>query len=250
MRTFVVVLLALACFGCASREVVQFQPKANQQALVRDGVSALVSRRANSIVMIRPAEPQFQAGGRPVFVVVINNLSNAPLNFMIGNIQVTQNINGQLASLKVVTYEELVQEEKTRQAVSTVLVGAAAAGNALSASQAGYYNSNSTVYTSHGTYNVQTTGYSPAAAAIAQNNAAIQNDAMISSTIKRGQANMALLEGAVMKDNTLMPGEWYGGRVYIQPLASNSNNAPKTYQIALAVGPDQHEIEITQSTAK
>jgi hypothetical protein len=45
-------------------------------------------------------------------------------------------------------------------------------------------------------------------------------------------------------------GEWYGGRLYIQPLAWNSASAPKTYQIALAVGPDQHEIEITQSTAK
>lgn len=118
MRTIVVVLLALACVGCASHEVVQFQPKANQQAMVRDGVSALVSRRANSIVMIQPAGRQFQAGGRPVFVVGINNLSNGPLNFVIENIRVTQTINGKLASLKVVTYEELVREEKTRQAVS------------------------------------------------------------------------------------------------------------------------------------
>ena len=54
MRTIVVSVLALAFGGCA-KEVVQFQPKANQQALVRDGVSSLVSRQANSIVMIRPA---------------------------------------------------------------------------------------------------------------------------------------------------------------------------------------------------
>lgn len=249
MRLAIIMILMIACAGCA-RETVQFQPKANQQALVRDGISALVSRRPNSIVMIQPAGRQFQTGGRPVFVVGINNLSSAPLDFLVANIQVTQDVNGQLALLKVITYEELVREEQTRQVVSAVLVGAAAAANSYSAAQAGHYNSNSTVYTPHGTYNVQTTGYSPAAAAIAQSNASVQNEAMISATVARGQENMTFLERAVMKDNTLMPGEWYGGRLYIQPLAWTSNNAPKVYQIALAVGPDRHEIEITQGAAR
>jgi hypothetical protein len=60
---------------------------------------------------------------------------------------------------KVVTYEELSQEEQTRQtvcAIGTVL----AAGNAMAASQAGCYNGNSTVTTPRGMYNVQTSGYS------------------------------------------------------------------------------------------
>jgi hypothetical protein len=101
--------------------------------------------------------------------------------------------------------------------------------NAAVASQAGHYNSNSTVVTPSGTYNVQTTGYSPTAAAIAQSNAAAQNDAMISATIERGQANMAALESSVIKDNTLFPGEWYGGRLYLQP--PMSSDGPKNYQM-------------------
>jgi nanoRNase/pAp phosphatase (c-di-AMP/oligoRNAs hydrolase) len=40
----------------------------------------------------------------------------------------------------------------------------------------------------------------PAAAAIAQSNANAQNAEMISATIERGQANMAMLERAVIKD--------------------------------------------------
>ena len=59
------------------------------------------------------------------------------------------------------------------------------------------------------------TFYSPTAAAIAQGNAAAQNDAMFAATIERGQQNMAQLEQAVIKDNTLMPGEWYGGQLHI-----------------------------------
>ena len=185
-----------------------------------------------------------------MFVIGINNLSNAPLDLAIANIQVTQVVDGKLALLKVITYEDLVQEEQTRQVVSALLVGAAAAGNSISAANAGHYNSNSTVYTPRGTYNVQTTGYSPTAAAIAQTNANIQNEAMISAAVSRGQENMGFLERAVMKDNTLMPGEWYGGRLYIQPLAVTYSNAAKTYQIALNVGPDHHEIEIAQVAAR
>ena len=40
--------------------------------------------------------------------------------------------------MKIVTYEMLVQEEKNRQVATAILTGVAAAGNAYSASQAGY----------------------------------------------------------------------------------------------------------------
>ena len=94
-----------------------------------------------------------------------------------------------------------------------------------------------------GTYTVNTTGYSPTAAAIAQSNANAQNAAMISATVERGQANMAMLERGVIKDNTLMPGEWYGGQLHLQPLVSD-DGPTKTYSIAVIVGSDRHEITI------
>lgn len=132
-------------------------------------------------------------------------------------------MNGQLAGLKVITYDELVSEERTRQVAAAVLVGLAAGANTAAASQAGHYSHNTTVYTPRGTYTGTTTGYSPAAAAIAQSNAAAQNEAMIWATIERRQQNLAMLEQAVMKDNTLLPGEWYGGQLHLQPLASTSD---------------------------
>jgi hypothetical protein len=148
---------------------------------------------------------------------------------------VTQNLNGNDAQLKVINYEELVSEEKTRQTLVS-----------MTAAQAGYYNAHSTVYTPRGMYQVQTTGYCPAAAAIVQSNANAQNAELISATIERGQANMAMLERAVLKDNTLMPGEWYGGQLHIQPLASQ--DGPKIYTISVLVGLDRHEIKISQGS--
>jgi len=208
MRMVYVCIAVAMLSGCASTVTVRFQPKADQRSLVRDGRSALVSRRKNSMVLVSPATREFRTGGRPVFVVGINNLSKGPLDFKVSDIQGTQLVNGEVAQLKVITYEELTQEERNRQVASALFVGLAAAGNAMSASQAGYYNSTSTVYGPRGAYTVNTTGYSPAAAGIAQSNAAAQNDAMISATIEQSRANLANLERSVIKDNTLLRGEW------------------------------------------
>jgi len=248
MRIVCLCIAVAMLSGCASTETVRFQPKADQQSLVRDGQSALVSRRKNSIVLVSPAAREFRTGGRPVFDVGINNLSKGPLDFRVSDIQATQAVNGEVAQLKVITYEELTQEERNRQVASALLVGLAAAGNSMSASQAGYYNSTSTVYGPRGAYTVNTTGYSPAAAGIAQSNAAAQNDAMISATIGQGRANLANLERSAIKDNTLLPGEWYGGQLHLEALAQSGE--AKSYKIVLMVGPDRHEIEIEQASTR
>jgi hypothetical protein len=90
--------------------------------------------------------------------------------------------------MRIVTYEMLVQEEKNRQVAAAIFTGLAAGANAYNASQAG-----------HGTYTTPSgrtgTFYSPAAAVIAQNNAAVQNDAMISTTVEAGQRNTARAVG-------------------------------------------------------
>lgn len=238
----VAVLLA----GCATQEVVRFQPTPKQQAMMRDGNPALVSRQANSVVLIRPAGRAFASNGRPTFIVGMNNLGRGPIEFVMSTVAATQNAGGQFAGLHVYTYEELAQEERNRQIAAAILTGVAVAANSYSAAQSGYYSANSRVSTSRGgVYNVSTTGYSPTAAVIAQQNAAVQNEVLVAATIERGQQNMAELEGTILKDNTLLPGEWYGGRLQLQPPAKAADGA-KTYVIALQLGPDRHEISIQQ----
>ena len=72
---------------------------------------------------------------------------------------------------------------------------------------------------------------------------------MISGIVEQGQQNMAALEQGVIKDNTLMPGEWYGGQLHIQPLSSEGEG-PKAYSISLLVGTERHDIDISQGAAQ
>jgi hypothetical protein len=249
MRTPCYLMAAVLLSSCVTTEIVQFQPKAEQQALVRDGRNALVSRQKNSIVLIRTAPREIKPGARPVFVVGMYNLSKSPLEFRIANIEATQVVNQAAAPLKVITYEQLVNEEHDRQVFAAVGAGLAAAGNSMAAANAGYYRSNTTISGPGGIYQAQTVGYNPAAGAIAQANASAQNEAMISATIERGQANLAGLENSVVKDNTLLPGEWYGGQLFLQPLIPDGAKK-KVYQIVLLVGSDRHEIDVVQGSTQ
>ena len=143
--------------------------------------------------------------------------------------------------IQVVTYEMLVQEEKNKQVARAILGGLAVAANSYSAAQAGrgYYTTPSG---RTGTF------YSPTAAAIAQDRAAAQNDAVISSIVERGQANLAQLEQGVIKDNTLLPGEWYGGQLHLAPPAEQGS-ARKEYSITINVGGERHTLSVSQGPA-
>jgi hypothetical protein len=242
MRVLGIVALCVALSGCASNETIAFRTSnPQQQAIMRDGQPALVSRLKSSLVLVRPASRKLQAKGRPVFVVGINNLSGQPVDFRVDRVEAIQHIAGTDYQMQVITFDKLAEEERNRQIAAAILTGVAAAGNSISASQAG-----------RGTYTTPSgrTGsfYDPTAASIAQNNAAIQNEAMISATIETGQRNMATLEQSVIKDNTLMPGEWYGGQLHFAP-PTDKGGDQKTYTIIIMVGSDRHVIECNQGPA-
>lgn len=242
MRRVLVLALFAALCGCASQETIGFRASnPQQQALMRDGQPALVSRQKSSLVLVRPAARKLQARGRPVFVVGINNLSGQPIEFRVDQVEAVQHVGATDYAMQVITFDKLVEEERNRQIAAAILTGVAAAGNAYSASQAG-----------RGTYTTPSgrtgTFYSPTANVIAQNNAAMQNEAMISATIETGQRNMATLEQSVIKDNTLMPGEWYGGQLHFAP-PTDKGGDQKSYTIVITVGSDQHVIEFNQGPA-
>ena len=54
---------------------------------------------------------------------------------------------------------------------------------------------------------------------------------------------------SVIKDNTMLPGEWYGGQLHFEaPQASG--NEPKTYVISIPVGSEVHDIEVIQNAVR
>lgn len=246
LRVLAAVSIAASVAGCGPRESINFSANANQQAIVRDGRPALVSRKKQSVVLVGPASRELIGGTRPVYIVGATNLTGQPLDLRIANIQVTQRTpGGSSRPLQVITYEQLAQEERTRQVIGAILVGAAAGANAYAASRSGYGTYSGTVYGPRGSASYSGTYFSPTANAIAQSNAAAQNEAMISATIERGQANMAALERGVLKDNTIMPGEWIGGQLHFAPPEADSGQA-KQYTISIAIGGEVHEIDVTQ----
>src|SRR5882762_388161 len=240
MRNLGIVALGAALGGCVSNgETIAFRASnPQQQSMMRDGQPALVSRQKSSVVLVRPASRQLQANGRPVFVVGINNFSRGPIEFRVAQVEANQRVGASEYPMQVVTFEMLQQEEQNRQVARAILTGVAGAANAYSASRAGY-GSYTTPSGRTGTF------YSPTAAAIAQNNAAAQNEAMFAATIETGQRNMAALEQTVIKDNTLMPGEWYGGQLHIAP-PTDQAGGQKTYTVVITVGQDRHVVDIAQ----
>ena len=243
---------ALACAvllcGCNSLETVQFAPSFNQSAIVRDGVPAIVSRKDHSIVLVRPALRGEPSTGRLVFIVAVNNLTRQPVDFHVADISVLQTAaDGSQTALDVIPFEQLANEEQSREVAAALLTGLAAGANAYSASRAGYGTTYGSVYTPHGVATFSGTYYSPTAAALAQANASAQNEAMISNTIETGQRNMAELQRFVLKDNTLMPGEWIGGQVHISPPYSQGGQ-PKKYTISISVAGDVHQVEVVQQS--
>src|SRR3954468_2452515 len=243
MRNLGIVALCAALGGCVSNgETIAFRASnPQQQSMMRDGQPALVSHQKNSLVLVRPASRQLQANGRPVFVVGINNFGKQPTEFRVAQVEATQHVGGSDFGMQIVTFEMLQQEEKNRQVAAAILTGVAGAANSYSASRAGY-GSYTTPSGRTGTF------YSPTAAAIAQGNAAAQNEAMFAVAVETGQRNMAALEQSVIKDNTLLSGEWYGGQLHLAP-PSSEVSAQKTYTIVITVGTERHVIDVAQGPA-
>lgn len=237
---------AIFMADCVTTEVARFQPKAQQEAVVRDGPPAVVTQededgRPRSAGFLRPP-----ARGSARLLVGVFNATGAAITLRAEGITVEQPIDGQpVKPLKVYSHEELVREEQIRQVTAAVLVGVAAGANAAAAANAGDYNSTSRVYSPSGSATVVTSGYGPTAIAIAQANTSCQNAQMINSTVEPGQQSMATLERDVIKDNTMMPGEWYGGRVVLDA-PHTSTGDQKAYRITINVGGVRHEVEVAQ----
>ena len=247
-------VVGLALGGCVSTEVARFYPQPNQQAMIRDGHPMLVSRMAKSVVIVKPAGREMRSGARPVYTVGIHNSGARPVTFTVASVEVVQFRNRQkVAVLPVSSYEKLVGEERSRQVAHSIVAGLAVGMNAYGASQAGrgsfYGNGAASYSTPYGPVNarasVSGSYYDPLAAELAQGRAAAQNAAIIGDVVETGQRNMAMLERSVIKDNTLMPGEWYGGNLTFEPPQSVDNEA-KTYSISIPVGDEVHVIDISQ----
>jgi hypothetical protein len=212
-------------------EKVAFTAGPQQQMIVRDGRNAIVSKRRGSTVMVSAASRELASGRRPVFVVAVQNTGKTPAEFRVSGVSAVQTQdNAPSRAMAIVPYEQLVSEERARQVASAVLVGLAVVGNSVSAQHASYTRSGR---------------YSPLAGAINGARADSLNADLIAGTLITGEVNLAALEQDILKDNTVMPAEWVGGQLHMEPPAGDSAQV-KAYVITVPVGSDVHEIVVRQ----
>ena len=99
--------------GCATTYKLDPQAQKGQQAVYRDGVETMLSKKKANVA-VRSSTNTYSSDNRPTIIVSVFNKTNRSFNFSTENIKVF--VDGK--AHKVFTYDELVDEVKTKETVT------------------------------------------------------------------------------------------------------------------------------------
>lgn len=245
MRAYVAAGLLLLLTGCASGERISLVANPSQQSLTRDGVATLLSTQ-KQVVMLRPAASTMRRGDRPAFVVAVYNRSRRPAELRVADITALHTGLAEQTPIHVYSHDELVAEARRKQAWAAVGVALTGAAGAMNAANAGYSRTYGT-YSSgaySGTYSATTYDAGRAYAAQSINNA--QTAANFAAIEAQGQQRLSELQSTILKDNTVMPGEWVGGIVVLDRPEKAADGVAR-YQIDVRFGDELHSFTVNQA---
>jgi hypothetical protein len=245
---WVIALFGLTACACSSpKDVISLTPAAGQQAITRDGVPALVSSKRH-VVFLRPLAPQQVSGDRPQFVVAILNRGKSPATLNVESIEV-QSTQPRSAKMRVYTHAELTQEVEDQRNAALFMSALSGVAGAVSASQAGYTQTTGSIRTTspygttYGTYSGTT--YSPALAQAAADANAQRTAGDMAAIEGHARRVLSDLQATIIKDHTLMPGEWHGGLIVVgRPEQDNAGAAE--YAITLLFDGERHTFLVNQ----
>lgn len=243
--------------GCATSDQISLVAAADQLALTRDGVPALISRK-NHVLLLRPNSRQIKSSSRPSFTIAALNAGSTPQELFERAISAWRHDGKKLVELRVFKYDELVQEENTRQTVAALGAALVGVSRGIAAANSGYVTTTGSYHggsygtvgrqafqnTTYGTYSATT--YDPLRAQLANRAAQEQTDADFAAIRQQGEANLAQLQDTILKDNTVLPGEWYGGTIVLD-VPEKSDNGSSTYTISVRFGGETHEFQVSQT---
>ncbi len=183
------------------------------------------------------------------------------MDLRVEDITASQTDTASVASqIHVFSYDELTAEVRRKQAWATVGVALAGAAGALSAANAGYSHSYGTYsgnswgsYSGalNGTYSSNTTGvystttYDAGRAYAAQSLNNAQMAANLSAVQLEGQQRLAELQNTILKDNTVLPGEWVGGIVMLD-VPRKAPDGIARYRIEVRFGGEVHTFMVSE----
>jgi hypothetical protein len=151
--------------------------------------------------------------------------------------------------MRVYTHAELEQEVEDQRNTALFMSALSGVAGAVSASQAGYTQTTGSIRTSspygttYGTYSGTT--YNPALAQAAAD--ANSRHTVGDMVAIEGQAQRMLseLQATVIKDHTLMPGEWHGGLIVLGRPEKGDVGAAE-YTITLMFDGEKHTFSVSQ----
>ena len=152
--------------------------------------------------------------------------------------------------LHIFNHAELVDEVESRRRTAMVLTAISGAAGAMSASQAGYsqttgsYTRSSAYGNSSGTYTATT--YNPAMAQAAADANSYRTASNMASIEDQAQLALSRLQNDIIKDHTLMPGEWHGGVLVLDAPEKSQSNAAE-YAITIRYDGEEHAFSVIPS---
>ncbi|WP_293335837.1 hypothetical protein [Parvibaculum sp.] len=246
---------SIALSACTTAYTVSVSPSSNEQTTrYFDGVPAVISELANSVVVVIPPAHAVEKRGR--FGIVSVNRGTNPINFGSENVAV-EAADG--AHVHVYSYAELLDEEKSRQAWAAVAAALAAAGNSMQAANAGYTTSyGSYTGSTYGTYGGSpysattygsgyVTTYDPAKAQAAQATANQQNIANLKSVQMANALNERRLQ-EILKTTTISPGDSHSGEIVFD--VPQGTGESKYVSVLVSAGVDRHVFNVRLSASR
>ncbi len=233
------VLVASPQIALSKPSVLKIQPEGSQLAAMDSGAQVVTSQMAGSTVVMRAPEP-FEGKRTRIFFTFVNN-SQFPVNVGPENVTSTQ--------VAVISYDQLIAEQKRSEGVDKFFAAIGAVGKALSATDAGN-QSTVTSYSGYancgigcgGTYSGSAVSrtYSPYAAQQAQAQAAAEN-AAAASEMHSGHASERNAIARNLQTTTVNSGHYITGMLTFEvPTAVRRGKKAVPISLAIRMGSDVH----------
>jgi TPR repeat protein len=239
LATASLLLVAFPQTALSKPSVLKIQPEGSQLFTMESGAQVVTSQMAGSTVVMRTPEP-FDGKRTRIFFTFVNN-SQFPVNVGPENVTSTQ--------VAVISYDQLIAEQKRSEGVDKFIAALGAVGNTLSASDAG----RETTVTSYSGYancgygcggafsgSAVSSTYSPYAAQQARAQAAAEN-AAAASEMHSGHASERNAIARNLRTTTVNSGHYITGMLTFElPSAVRRSKKATPITLAIRIGSDVH----------
>jgi hypothetical protein len=248
------VIAAFVCLACGTAQAkdlrISLKPDADDKLIFIDGMPAVVSTAAGSIVTLVPEAENFNEKKPLRFGIGIVNTSGAPVTMLNASVSASTD-TGAVVILTASDYEARVRKEIKDQITAAKWMAVAAALNGASASMAAAQPASYSSTTTYGAYSATTYGtYRPAPNTVGQQILAQRQMEQAGAAIADGRATIdqAASDARSLGFNqaTIEPGQDYRTPLPIEGVTRKDAGVT----LVVDVGSDRHTFVVQSQLVK